>query len=128
MQTTAENDNCKPLIYKIAKENNSEKIRARTRKEKRLIQEAIEEVWSDPYHPEACDAVCHKAYQQTLGIFPGDPYFEERRPEAVYSTSSPSASCSCDAVSISTDSSLDVDWEIHFTPPIYCTNNSKLET
>lgn len=108
---------CNPLVYKIATADNLQKVKARARKERRLIRKTVREVWSDPYHPEVCQTTCYKAYKQAIGLDPYDPYNPECIcPEEDYFEDLDSCSC-IDTDADSECSSLDVDWEIHFTPP-----------
>nr|AON96575.1 hypothetical protein [Bicyclus anynana] len=107
-------EQCTPLIYKIESDNNKVKIKKRDKIQKRLIKAAVNEVWSDPYQPEACEDICLPAYQRAMGVFPesGDDYVPNKFPKDP-------DSCSCDDEEISsTCNSSEVEWEIHFTPPI----------
>ncbi|XP_049867255.1 uncharacterized protein LOC126367669 [Pectinophora gossypiella] len=117
-ETSEGKEPCKPLIYKIASANNEEKIRKRELKTQRLIDKTAEKIWSDPYHPEVCETTCLKAYKQAIGLLPYDPnnpecicpedmQSEATEEEEVVSYEDDSSDCS----------SLDVDWELHFTPP-----------
>lgn len=133
MQVTAENSEgtqevYNPLVYKIAKASNKDKIAKLERKKRRLIKEAVEEVWEDPYHPEYCERTCLRAYKQAVGLLPYDP----NNPDCTcdYEGEEPvsSSSCSCEDDDVSSDcSSLEADWEIHFTPPYVYHNNNKIE-
>ncbi|KAJ0180762.1 hypothetical protein K1T71_004166 [Dendrolimus kikuchii] len=114
------NEEYTPIIYRIARENNEDYVKQKKRKERRLIRQMVKNVWQDPYHPEICEETCLKAYKQAIGAVPFDPNNlecicpEEKDVETI-------ASCSCDDADVSSDcSSLDLDWEIHFSPPIAC--------
>lgn len=120
LQVDAENEGnyeqYKPLIYKIASADNEEKVRKRKRREQRLIKETFNKVFTDPYHPEVCEQTCLKAYRQAMGVTPYDP----NRPVCVC----PEEIEEVDTATLDSDddssdySDLDLDWEIHFTPPI----------
>lgn len=115
--TRVHTENYSPLIYKIKTEDNEKKLLKRERKRQRLVKRAVDEVWSDPYHPEFCEKTCAKAYKQAVGILPYDP----TNPDCTCSHEEveESHTCSCyESDSSSDDSSLDLQWEIHFTPPI----------
>ncbi|XP_050558855.1 uncharacterized protein LOC118266748 isoform X4 [Spodoptera frugiperda] len=108
-------DHCSPLIYRISREDNEERIEKRLRKRHRLIKKAVDEVWEDPYHPEVCEKSCLKAYKQAIGQSDYSPECncsEEEQDDE-------SCSC-CDGEDDDTSdaSSLDLEWEIHFSPPI----------
>lgn len=100
----------KPLLYKIESTNNKTKIRKKEMLQKRLIRDAVKEIWSDPYHPELCEEICLKSYEEAIGVFP------EEECEDGEGT--------CDISSYEEDdisiSSSEIDWEIHFTPPLMC--------
>lgn len=122
MQVLPENSNtnidqCSPLKYTVKSEDNEERIQKRLSKRHRLIREAVEKVWSNPYHPEICEKTCLKAYKQAIGILPYDP----NNPECTCCSgeeSEDSVSCFCEESDTSSEgSSLDLQWEIHFTPP-----------
>lgn len=102
-----------PLIYKIASANNEEKIRKRKRREQRLINETFNRVFTDNFHPELCEQTCLKAYRQALGV----PSYDSSTPESTCSEEVDTVTLESDIES-SDDSDLDLDWEIHFTPPI----------
>ncbi|CAB3239193.1 unnamed protein product [Arctia plantaginis] len=110
-------DQCSPLKYTIQNEDNEERIQKRLRKRQRLIKEAVNKVWSDPYHPDVCEKTCLKAYKQAVGLLPYDP----NNPECTCSNdeeSEDSISCFCEESDTSSEGgSLDLQWEIHFTPP-----------
>lgn len=112
------NQQCSPLIYRIARANNMDRVRRLERKRLRLIKQVVGD-WTDPYHPEVCETRCLKAYQQAMGILPFDP----NNPDCICEDQDnkevlESCSCEDDETDISSDcSSLDIDWEIHFTPP-----------
>lgn len=109
-----------PLVYKITSEYNDERVQKRLRKQRRLVKEAVDKVWVDPYHPELCEKTCLRAYKQAIGLYdPNNPECtcsDEEEKEEV---------CSCcddeedgDDDESSECSSLDLEWEIHFSPPI----------
>lgn len=107
------NTACNPLVFEIASADNEDKIRARARKKRRLINRAVDEVWTDPYNPDACRDVCYKVYKQAIGLDPFGPYDPECN---CLEQELETESCSCGTLE-SDCSSLDVDWEIHFSPP-----------
>lgn len=123
MQVTGDNgegnvEHYNPLVYKIANANNKDKISKLERKKRRLIKEAIGEVWQEPYHPEVCERRCLKAYKQAVGLLPFDPENPECNCDNYLPQKVEATSCSCTDDDISSDtSSLGMDWEIHFTPP-----------
>ncbi|CAH0721997.1 unnamed protein product, partial [Brenthis ino] len=99
----------KPLLYKIESTNNKAKIRQKEMLRKRLIRGAVKEIWSDPYHPELCEQICLKSYdEEAIGVFPKEECEDEEGP--------------CDISCYEEDdiSSFEIDWEIHFTPPLMC--------
>lgn len=107
----------KPLIYKIASASNEEKVRRRAEKERRLVRNVINE-YRDPYHPQLCEQICYCAYKDAVGFFDDVP--EVNKP------GEPLTECLSSCEDEGSDcSSLDVDWEIHFTPPIARNNDSK---
>lgn len=108
----------KPLKYTIASASNQEKIERRERKRERLIQLAFKNVFSDPYHPEDCQKTCLKAYKQAVGLLPYGSNNPECTCSDVGEELSPEENYS--ALEETDESSLDLDWEIHFTPPIAC--------
>ncbi|XP_011549567.2 uncharacterized protein LOC105381523 [Plutella xylostella] len=101
-----------PLIYKIASANNEEKIKKKERYEQRLIDKVWDK-FEDPVHPDVCQTRCLKAYQQAIGQLPAGecicPQSEVVDVDRSDSSDDEDTSSYC--------SSLDVDWEIHFTPP-----------
>lgn len=108
---------CEPLVYKIAAADNAKKVKAKARKERRLVRKAVGAVWSDPYNPDACKETCYKVYKQAIGFDPFDPCNPECVCPEEYVDDLDSCSCSEGTDADSEASSLDVDWEIHFTPP-----------
>lgn len=126
MQVTGENsegtvEQYNPLVYRIAKTNNEEKVAKLERKRRRLVREAVGDVLRDAYRPDVCERTCLRAYKQAVGLLPFDP----NNPECICDEEDapapePSPSCSCGDDDISSDcSSMDIDWEIHFTPPYH---------
>ncbi|XP_050345334.1 uncharacterized protein LOC126770163 [Nymphalis io] len=118
MQVTSENskyntERYMPLIYEIESTNNKDKIKQRERLQRRLVKAAVKNVWSDPYHPEACENICAKTYNRVIGDLPLGVNCNDEEIETINS------SCEDEEVNISTTSS-DVNWEIHFTPPLMC--------
>lgn len=118
-------DNCSPLIYKIAPEDNEDRIKGKERKQRRLIRKAVKEVWSDHYDPDICQKnACFKAYQHAIGLLPYDPNNSVCNCPEEKDADDDLNSCSWDDIDVSSEcSSLDVDWEIHFSPPIVYYNN-----
>lgn len=122
MQVSPENsetnvDQCTPMVYKITREDNDERIQKRLRKRQRLVKEAVDRAYVDPYHPEACEKICLKVYKQAIGLDPNKPECicsdEEEEVEEECSC------CNAEEYEDSSDcSSLDLEWEIHFSPPI----------
>lgn len=108
---------CNPLMYKITTADNQEKVKAKARKERRLVRRAVGSVWSDPYNPEACTDTCYKVYKQAIGFDPFNPCNPECVCPDEYVDDLDSCSCSDDMDIDSEASSLEVDWEINFTPP-----------
>ena len=111
-------DHCSPLIYRIGREDTEERIQKRLRRQQRLVKEAVGKVWVDPYHPEICEKTCLRAYKEAVGL--ADP----NKPECtctVVAEEEDVCSC-CNSVEEDDDtsecSSLDLEWEIHFSPPI----------
>lgn len=90
-----------PLIYEIESVNNKSKVKKKERLQKRLVRAAVKEVWSDQYQPDACKMPLEGNFKAI-----------EEEVEAVNS-----CSCEDDEVSVSCSSS-EVNWEIHFTPPL----------
>ncbi|KAG6438905.1 hypothetical protein O3G_MSEX000316 [Manduca sexta] len=116
MQVTGEKDTeYTPVVYKIANESNAERQRLNEMHRRRVIRKAVDEVWSDPYHPELCEDICYKTYQQAIGLMP----YHANNPDCICSDEDIEtiASCSCDDVDVNSDSSSDVEWEIQFSPP-----------
>ncbi|KAH9629280.1 hypothetical protein HF086_008362 [Spodoptera exigua] len=107
-------DHCSPLIYRISREDNEERVEKQQRKRHRIIKKAVDKVWEDPYHPEACEKTCLKAYKQAIGLY-------DSNDESSLSEQEENESCSCcngEDDDSSDASSLDLEWEIHFSPPI----------
>lgn len=110
-------DQCSPLVYRIGREDTEERIQKRLRRRQRLIKEAVDKVWVDPYHPEVCEKTCLRAYKEAVGL--ADP----NNPECTCTVAEEKEDvCSC-CNSVEDDdssqcSSLDLEWEIHFSPPI----------
>lgn len=124
MQTAPENnegsnEQYTPLVYKIAKADNKDKLAKLELKRRQLVKEIIGD-FEDPYHPDVCEKTCLKAYKQAIGLLPLDP----NRPDCTCSDGaagqdSLKESCHCYYDDVSSDcSSMDIDWEIHFSPPI----------
>ncbi|CAH2246444.1 jg25513 [Pararge aegeria aegeria] len=110
---------CTPLIYKIESAKDKAKLKRKDNIRRRLVNAAVKEVWSDPYHPEACEKVCLPAFQQTIGNFP------ETGDDHIFDEAQNDFDSSCDDGDISSScNSSEVNWEIHFTPP-YISNKSK---
>ncbi|KAJ8722418.1 hypothetical protein PYW07_003598 [Mythimna separata] len=108
-----------PLVYRISREGNEERIQQRLRKKQRLVEEAVKKAWVDPYHPEICEKTCLRAYREAIGLSnPNNPdcncSVEEEEEDK--------CSCCVDEEDSSDCSSLDVEWEIHFSPPIASQN------
>ncbi|XP_060800453.1 uncharacterized protein LOC106137708 [Amyelois transitella] len=124
-----DNQTYSPLIYKIARPNNEERVMKLERKKRRLVKEAVGN-WPDPFHPEYCERTCLKAYKQAVGLLPYDPNNPECScEEAKYNDDEDVCSC-CeeDDDSLSSDcSSLDINWEIHFTPPCLSKENDNID-
>lgn len=113
-ENSQESKTYEPLIYKICKADNDEKIKRREKITRKLIREEIKD-WKDPYHPEVCNTTCLKAYRQAIGLpVTSDCELDDfvKIPAAKVSDSG-----SLDEDIESNCSSLDVDWEIKFTPP-----------
>ncbi|CAG9784015.1 unnamed protein product [Diatraea saccharalis] len=122
MQTSPENnegnnEQYSPLVYKIAKPSNKDKLAKLQLKKRCLVKEIIGD-FEDPYHPEICEKTCLKAYKQAIGLLPND----HNNPECSCGDcvqEESSESCHCEYDDVSSDcSSMDIDWEIHFSPPI----------
>lgn len=124
MQASPEDSNanvdqtqCGPLVYRISREDNEERIQKRLRKRQRIVKKAIDKVWADPYHPEACKQTCLRAYNEAMGLS------DLTNTEYTCSEEDENGVCSyCgdeeDDDDSSDASSLDLEWEIHFSPPI----------
>ncbi|CAH2086063.1 unnamed protein product [Euphydryas editha] len=106
----------KPLIYEIESINNIYKVKQKERLQRRLVRAAVNKVWSDPYHPNACENICLNTYKQAVGILPLEENCKATTKEEEIETIN-SFSCDDDEVSLSCTSS-EVNWEIHFTPPL----------
>ncbi|CAF4958766.1 unnamed protein product [Pieris macdunnoughi] len=105
----SENDEHTPLIYDIESVNNKAKLRKREKLQKYLTSNAVKNVWTDPFHPQNCENICLKSFYEAMGITA-----PETVPENIEENS---CTCEDEEVSSSCDSS-EVDWVIHFTPPI----------
>ncbi|KAJ2953007.1 hypothetical protein O0L34_g7388 [Tuta absoluta] len=123
MQVNDKNDDntpCKPLIYKIASPDREERMKLRALKTQRLIEKARKEVIAtDWYNPDACEQKCGKAYKMATGAYEYDQAMAECIcPEDMIDSNDPSTMTESSSEVDSSDySSLDLDWEIHFTPP-----------
>lgn len=103
-----------PLIYEIESVNNKSKIKKKERLQRRLVRAAVKDVWSDPYHPDACKNICLDTYERAIDIMP-----LERNFKAIEEEIETVNSCSCEDDEVSGScSSSEVNWEIHFTPPL----------
>lgn len=106
-------ERCDPLIYEIESVNNKSKIKKKERLQRRLIRAAVKKVWSDTYNPDACKNICLDTYERAFDTLPLEGNYKAI--EEVETVNS--CSCEDDEVSVSCSSS-EVNWEIHFTPPL----------
>ncbi|KAM3961312.1 uncharacterized protein ACR2FA_004650 [Aphomia sociella] len=113
-------DYCSPLVYKITKANNEDRIKKLEKKKQRLIRNAVGDVWCDLYHPDVCERTCQKAYKRTIGLLPFDANNSDRICESDEEGMENINSCLCDDENDSSNcSSTDINWEIHFSPPYH---------
>lgn len=110
MQVSENYEKHTPLVYKIESVNNKGKLKKREKVITDLTSAAIKQVWSDPFHPKDCENICLKDFYEAM---------RTRAPGFDAENNKEEESCSCadEEIIYSCDSS-EVDWEIHFTPPI----------
>lgn len=109
-----------PLIYTIESLDRKAKLKKKDYIKKKLVEAAVNEAWSDPFHTEACENKCLPAYNLAVGFSPEIGDYNKIAEEEIYS-----GSCLSDDEVSSSCNSSEVDWEIHFTPPISCQKPSK---
>ncbi|CAG5051143.1 unnamed protein product [Parnassius apollo] len=109
-----------PLIYRIAKADNEDRIKKKNRIKRRLVRRATNDIWIDNNNTKDCDNVCLEAYKQAVGLpNSGGKSFENHCSELEAIDMPDSCFCSDNDISSSCASS-EVDWEIHFSPPSAC--------
>ncbi|KAI5641720.1 hypothetical protein NE865_06024 [Phthorimaea operculella] len=120
MQVNNKNDDntpCKPLIYKIASPDREERMKLRALKTQKLIEKARKEIATDWYNPDACEQKCGKAYKMATGAYEYDQAMADCICPEDMIDSNDASTAESSSVDSSDYSSLDLDWEIHFTPP-----------
>ncbi|CAH2073200.1 unnamed protein product, partial [Iphiclides podalirius] len=107
-----------PVIYRIAKADNEDRKRKKDRITRRLARRAVKDILPDSYDPKACNNVCLEAYKQAVGLpnsYDEPSNLHENNQDILLD------SCSCSENDVSSScTSSEIDWEIQFTPPKYC--------
>ncbi|KPJ19084.1 hypothetical protein RR48_12595 [Papilio machaon] len=106
-----------PLIYKIANADNEDRKNKKERLKRRILRRAAKDI-KDSYNPKACDEICLNAYKHAVGILKSDDYFTGVKKDM--EKGDILDSCSCSDIELSSCTSSEVDWEIHFSPPLSC--------
>lgn len=106
-----------PLVYKIANANNEDRKKKKEKIKRRILRRAAKDI-KDCYDPKACDKMCFDAYKYAIGISKADDNFPDLKKDM--ERGDVLDSCSCSDVEMSSCTSSEVDWEIHFSPPLSC--------
>lgn len=114
-----------PLVYKVESETNKARKKKKDRIQRRLIKNAVTNVWPKTFEAANCDDICLKALKESVGILSFDETDVFVRGDELKNNDS--CSCEDDEVSSSCTSS-DVDWEIGFTPPLIRYQESQKNT